>query len=120
MNRTQERSLITEDVRPALRPDRAWEYDLVPVDVRLHGVSEIPLVPDNAADQQSSCAAAGDLDGVGSSLVRMDATTRDKLLAGSGAEREHLEVDAVMNGRGIVKPGVAVGIGDRDAGRDRR
>ncbi len=82
--------------------------------MRLHGVSEVPLVLDDAADHQPSPGTAGDLDGVSSSLVRMDATKRDQLLTGPRAEWEHLEVDPVMNGCDIVKPGVAVGVGDRD------
>ena len=110
MDRVQQRRRVAEDLRPALRADRAEEYDLVPVDMRLHGVGEIPLVLHDAADHQPSARAAGDLDGVGSSLVRMDAPERDKRVTGAGAVREHLEVDAVMDGRGIVKPGVAVGI----------
>ena len=114
MDRVQQRSRITEDLRPPLRADRPEEYDLVPVDVRLDGVGEIPLILNDAADYQSPSRAAGDLDGVGSSLVRVDAAERDKSVTGAGAVREHPEVDAVMDGRGVVKPGAAVGIGDRD------
>ena len=110
MDRVQQRGRVTEDIRPALRADRAEEYDLVPVDVRLHGFGEIPLVLHDAANHQPSSRPAGDLDGIGSPLVGMDAPERDKLIAGVGAIREHREVNAVMDGRGIVKPGVAVGV----------
>ena len=119
MDRVQQRSRTTQDLRPALRADRAEEHDLVPVDVGLHGVGEIPLVLHDAADHQPSSRPAGDLDGVGSSLVRMDAPERDKLVTWAGAVREHREVDAVMDSRGIVEPGVAVGIRDRHERRAR-
>src|ERR1700720_636221 len=99
-----------EDIPAAPRAGRAEEDDLIPVDMRLHGVGEIPFVLHDAADHQPSSRATGDLDGVSCSLVRMDGPERDKIIPPSGAVREHPEVDAVMDGRGIVEPGVAVGI----------
>src|SRR5712664_3155826 len=110
MDRVQQRRRIPEDFCPALRADRADEYDLVPVYVRLYGIGEIGFVLYDAADHQPSPRAAGDLDRVGSSLIRMDAPERDKAFPGGGTVLEHPEVDAMMERRGILKPGVAVGI----------
>ena len=110
VDRVQQHGRIAEDIRPAPRADRTKEHDLIPVDMRFHGVGEIPLVLHDAADHQPSSRAAGDLDGISCSLVRMDAPKRDKVILPSGAVREHPEVDSVMDGRGIVEPGVAIGV----------
>ena len=80
VDRVQQRSRIAEDIRAAPRADRAEEDDLVPVDMRLHGVGEIPLVLHDAADHQPSSRATGDLDGVSCSLVGMDAPERDQVI----------------------------------------
>ena len=92
-----------------MRADRAEEDDLVPVDIRFHGVGEIPLVLHDAADHQPPARAAGNLDGVGGALVGMDAPETHQVIALGGAVRELREVDAVIDGRGVVEPGVAVG-----------
>ena len=119
VDRVQQRGRIAEDIGSAPWADRAEEDDLIPVDVRFHGVGKILLVLHDAADHQPSSRAAGDLDGVSCALVRMDAPETHQVIALGGAVREHREVDAVMDGRGVVEPGVAVGIGDRDERRAR-
>src|ERR1700730_8238890 len=103
------RSRIAQDTRAPPRADRAEEDDPIPVDVRLHGVGEIPLVLHDAADHQPSSGAAGDLDGVSCPLVRMDAPERNERIPSGGAVRKHPEVDAVMDRRGVVEAAVAVG-----------
>jgi hypothetical protein len=62
------------------------------------------------ADHQPSSRATGDLDGVSCPLVRMDTPERNEAIPSGRVVREHREVDAVMDRRGIVEPGVAVGI----------
>ena len=55
----------------------------------------------------------GDLDRVGGALVGVDPPEEQQMLAGIWMDRESVDIDAVMDGGGIVQIRVSIGVAYR-------
>ena len=76
-------------------------------------VAEVLLVLDDPGDVESAATAAGDLDRVGGALVGVDPPEEQKMLAGARMDREPVDIDAVVDGGGVVQIRVSIGVADR-------
>ena len=50
---------------------------------------------------------------MGGALVGVDPSEEQQMLAGARMDRERVDVDAVVDGRGVVQIRVTVGVADR-------
>ena len=76
-------------------------------------VAEVLLVLDDPGDVEPAATSAGDLDRVGGALVGMDPSEEQQMLAGARMDREPVDIDAVVNGGGVVQIRVSIGVADR-------
>ena len=97
--------------------DGAEVAHLLAVDVRRDLVAEVLLVLDDPGDVESAAAAAGDLDRVGGALVGVDPSEEQQMLAGARMDRELVDVDAVVDGGGVVQIRMPIGVADRHVRR---
>ena len=82
-------------------------------------VTEVLLVLDDAGDVEPATGSVGDVDGVGGALVGMDPSEVEEVFARSRIDGERTGVDPVVNGGGVVQPGMTVGVADRHVARRR-
>ena len=90
---------------------------MLAVDVRLDAVAEVLVVLDDAGDVEPASGRSGDVDGVDGALVGMDPPEVQQVFAGVGVDGERRGVDAVVDGGGVVQPGMTVGVADRHVAR---
>ena len=105
-----------EDLGALRGPDRAEIADAIAVDVGFDLLAEIACVLHDPTDDEPAACAASDLDRLGRALVGMNSAERDQGIAARGRERQHVEIDAVMNRSHVFELRRAVGIGDRHVG----
>ena len=70
---------------PLRRSDRSDVPHTVAVDVGLDLVAEVPLVLDDAGDDQAPTGGRGDRDGLGRALVGVDPPEEQQVVAGAGS-----------------------------------
>ena len=75
------------------------------VDVRRDLVAEVLLVLDDPGDVEPAAGSAGDLDRMGGALVGVDPPEEQQVLAGTRVDGERVDVDAVVDGGGVVQTG---------------
>ena len=93
--------------------DGAEVAHLLAVDVRRDLVAEVLLVLDDPGDVEPTATSAGDLDRVGGALVGVDPSEEQQMLAGTRMDREPVDIDAVVDGGGVVQIRVSIGVADR-------
>jgi len=100
------------------RTDRSDVRDPGVIDVRGHCGVEVLLVVDDAGDHQQHPAATGDLDGEVRALVRMDPPQEEQIALSRRRVREAIQLDAVVDRRGVRQLRMSVGVADRDVVAD--
>ena len=111
-HREPERLLEVDEVQQCARPaeqpvalgraHRTEERDRPAVDVRLHLLAEVPLVLHHPGHHQRHPGAGGHLDRGVRALVGVEPPEEEQVPAVSGADREGVDVDAVVDGRVVA------------------
>jgi len=88
------------------------------IDMRGHSGVEVLLVVDDAGDHERHARTPCNLDGEVRALVRVDSPQEQQIALGCRREREAVQFDAMVDGRGVGEIGMSIGVTDRDVVAD--